>query len=47
MTHTIAVRLGLFLIIAAVIDVALVGSEHMVFLGKELLDLIHLVAFWR
>jgi hypothetical protein len=47
MTNTIAVVLALILIAAISIDVALYGSEHMVFLGKRLFELIDWIAFWR
>ncbi|CUI00952.1 hypothetical protein [Leisingera aquaemixtae] len=47
MTNRIALALGLFLIAAAVIDIALFGDRHMIFLGKKLFSLIDWVAFWR
>ena len=47
MTNPIAVILGLLLIIALVVDVAFYGTEHLVFLGKKMLELIEWMAFWR
>ncbi|UWQ51394.1 hypothetical protein K3722_08445 [Leisingera caerulea] len=47
MTNRIAISLGLILIAAAVIDIALFGDQHMIFLGKKLFALIDWVAFWR
>jgi len=47
MTNTIAVVLALILIATISVDVALYGSEHMVFLGKRLFELIDWIAFWR
>lgn len=47
MTNTVALWLGLIITAALVVDVALVGSEHIVFLGKKLAALIEWMAFWR
>lgn len=47
MTNRIAISLGLFLIAAAIVDIALFGDTHMIFLGKKLFALIDWVAFWR
>ncbi|MFY0312309.1 hypothetical protein ACFMBG_20710 [Leisingera sp. D0M16] len=47
MTNRIAISLGLFLISAAIVDIALFGDQHMIFLGKKLFALIDWVAFWR
>ncbi|MBY6065738.1 hypothetical protein KUW17_03240 [Leisingera aquaemixtae] len=47
MTNRIALYLGLFLIAAAIIDIALAGDRHMIFLGKKLFALIDWLAFWR
>lgn len=47
MTNSIAIALGTVLVLAAVLDIALFGTEHMIFLGKKMLDLIEWVAFWR
>ncbi|WP_417816844.1 hypothetical protein [Tritonibacter scottomollicae] len=47
MTNTIALALGLCLLSALVIDVALFGTEHLLFLGKKLFLLIEWMAFWR
>lgn len=47
MTNKIALVLGLALIAAISVDIALFGDVHMIFLGKKLFELIHWVAFWR
>ncbi|MBY6134330.1 hypothetical protein AB9K35_21605 [Leisingera sp. XS_AS12] len=47
MTNRIAIALGVLLTLAAVVDIALFGNQHMVFLGKKLFALIHWLAFWR
>ena len=47
MTNRIALGIGLFLIVALTLDVLLFGDQHIVFLGKEFIDLLHWVAFWR
>ncbi len=47
MTNPIALFLGFILIAAIVADVTFYGTEHMVFLGKKLLELIEWIAFWR
>lgn len=47
MTNRIAIALGLLIIGAIVLDVLAFGTEHLVFLGKKLAELIEWVAFWR
>lgn len=47
MTNPIAIVLGLAIIAAISIDMALFGSEHMIFLGKRFFELLDWVAFWR
>ncbi|MEL0438609.1 hypothetical protein [Phycobacter sp. K97] len=47
MTNPIAIVLGLIIIAAILVDVALFGSEHMIFLGKRFFELLDWVAFWR
>jgi hypothetical protein len=47
MTNTLAIILGLLLIGAACIDIFVYGTEHLLFLGKKLADLIEWIAFWR
>ena len=47
MTNRIAIVLGLILIAALVVDMLLYGNEHLIFLGKKLLELIEWIAFWR
>lgn len=47
MTNTLAIILGLLLLGAACIDIFVYGTEHLLFLGKKLADLIEWLAFWR
>jgi hypothetical protein len=47
MTNSIALVLGLLILAALGVDLLLHGTEHLVFLGKKLFDLIDWVAFWR
>lgn len=47
MTNRSAFILALLIIGAISIDVYLYGSQHVIFLGKKLTDLIEWIAFWR
>jgi hypothetical protein len=47
MTTKTSIVLGLIIIASLVIDIALFGTGHMVFLGKRFFELINWVAFWR
>ncbi len=47
MTDRIALGLGLLIVAAVGIDVFVYGSDHMVFLGKRIYELIEWLAFWR
>lgn len=47
MTNPIALVLGLLLVAAVALDAMIYGSEHFIFLGKELFELIEWIAFWR
>ncbi|MGJ8628290.1 MAG: hypothetical protein ACSHXB_15120 [Sulfitobacter sp.] len=47
MTNRIAIFLGLFIIAALVADMMIFGSEHLIFLGKKMFELIEWIAFWR
>jgi len=47
MTNRSAFFLGLILVIAITIDVMLYGSDHVIFLGKKLTELLEWIAFWR
>ena len=47
MTNGIAVVLGLLILGFLTADVLIYGSEHLIFLGKKMFDLIEWVAFWR
>jgi len=47
MTNTLAVVLGILIVLGIVIDVAIFGSGHMVYLGKKFYEFIEWLAFWR
>ncbi|WP_420012017.1 hypothetical protein [Tateyamaria sp.] len=47
MTNRSAFILGLILVIAITVDVMLYGSDHVIFLGKKLTELLEWLAFWR
>ncbi len=47
MTNRIALWLGAVLIGLIAIDVILFGPEHLVYLGRKMVDLIEWMAFWR
>ena len=47
MTTNIAIGLGLIIVALLVADVSLFGTDHLVFLGKRLFELIDWIAFWR
>ncbi|MBW6506658.1 MAG: hypothetical protein K0B00_07915 [Rhodobacteraceae bacterium] len=47
MTDRIALGLGLAVLAAVGIDVALVGTAHLLFLGTRFVDFIDYLAFWR
>ncbi|MDF1718277.1 MAG: hypothetical protein P1U75_16610 [Antarcticimicrobium sp.] len=47
MTDRLALALGLMILSALVIDLALFGSGHMIFLAKKLFELTEWMAFWR
>ncbi len=47
MTNKIALWLGVLLVAALLVDVLVFGAEHLLFLGKELFDLVEWMAFWR
>lgn len=47
MTNSIALGLGVVLLSALVVDTALYGTDHILFLAKKFLDLIEWLAFWR
>ncbi len=47
MTNRIAIGLGIVVIALIALDVMLFASEHLIFLGKKLFDLIEWMAFWR
>jgi len=46
-TNRIAICLGLILLLALTIDVVYYGTDHLLFLGKKLFELIEWMAFWR
>lgn len=47
MTNTIALGLGILILIALGLDFGLNHGEASLFLARKLLDLIRLIAFWR
>ena len=47
MTNRIALTLGILIVLTIALDVLIFGSEHLVFLGKKMADLIEWLAFWR
>ncbi|MEP1520037.1 hypothetical protein [Ascidiaceihabitans sp.] len=47
MTNSIAIFLGLFLITIITVDIMVYGSDHVIFLGKKMFELIEWIAFWR
>lgn len=47
MTNSTAIVLGLALLCLVVADLLFFEMDHVVFLGKRLLDLIDWVSFWR
>ncbi|MEM8654753.1 MAG: hypothetical protein AAGF36_08395 [Pseudomonadota bacterium] len=47
MTNPIALVLAVLIVGAIVADVALYGTEHLIFLGKKFADLLEWIAFWR
>ncbi|MGR3805544.1 hypothetical protein [Marinibacterium profundimaris] len=47
MTDRLALFLGIVIVSAVTADVAFYGTEHIVFLGKKLYNLIEWMAFWR
>lgn len=47
MTNSVAAVLGLFILGAIALDLYLYGTEHMIYLGKKLTELIEWMAFWR
>ncbi|MFK7745642.1 MAG: hypothetical protein AB8B47_11350 [Roseobacter sp.] len=47
MTNRIALILGLGIVGLIVLSILLFGTEHMVFLGKKMNELIEWLAFWR
>ena len=47
MTNRIALFLGVVILTAIVVDVAVYGTEHTVFLGKKFVKLTEWLAFWR
>ena len=47
MTNRIALVLAAVLLGLIVVDVLLFGTEHLVFLGKKMFELIEWLAFWR
>lgn len=47
MTNPIALVMAVLILGAIAVDVTIYGTEHLLFLGKKLADLIEWLAFWR
>ncbi|KUJ86233.1 glyceraldehyde-3-phosphate dehydrogenase [Ruegeria marisrubri] len=47
MTNRIAIWLGVLILGAILLDYALFGTEHLLFLGKKLYEFLDWLAFWR
>ena len=47
MTNRIALWLGLLIASLIILDALIYGSEHFIFLGKRMFELIEWLAFWR
>lgn len=47
MTNRLALILGGLIVLAVVLDVALAGDRHLLFLAKKFMELIEWLAFWR
>lgn len=47
MTDRIALWLGMAFLAAIGIDYALVGTQHLLFLGMRFVDFVDYLAFWR
>ncbi|MBO9445186.1 hypothetical protein [Ruegeria sp. R14_0] len=47
MTNQIAIWLALLILSLFLIDYALFGTEHLLFLGKKLYFFLDWLAFWR
>lgn len=47
MTNRLAIIVGAVIVGLIVLDLVLFGTEHMVYLGKKIFDLIEWMAFWR
>ena len=47
MTNRIAIWLGALILGAILLDYALFGTEHLLFLGKKLYEFLDWLAFWR
>ncbi|WP_299776647.1 hypothetical protein [uncultured Roseobacter sp.] len=47
MTNRIALALGAIILLLVLVDVLLFGTDHLVFLGKKLFELIEWLSFWR
>lgn len=47
MTNSLAITIGLIVTALVSVDVLMYGTEHLLFLGKRLIELIEWLAFWR
>lgn len=47
MTDRLALILGILIVTAVTLDLAVFGTDHTIFLAKKLYALIEWMAFWR
>ncbi|MEX0319780.1 MULTISPECIES: hypothetical protein [unclassified Ruegeria] len=47
MTNQIAIWLGILILGTLMLDYALYGTEHLLFLGKKFFAFLNWLAFWR
>ena len=47
MTNGLALTLAVMILGAILLDLALVGDDHLVFLGKKFFTFLEWLAFWR
>ncbi|MEP2641664.1 hypothetical protein [Roseobacter sp.] len=47
MTPRIALVLGTLIAAFVVVDVLIYGTQHLIFIGKKLAELIEWISFWR
>lgn len=47
MSNRTSLVLALIIVALVLLDLTFFGTEHLIFLGKKLADLIDWIAFWR